>query len=266
MLALLYATTFAAAPQESVTTAQVRAAYHEAFVVVIQPTPTDTFVGALVRSQLSSLNPLAPLVSRAPYLLTYLLQHGTGFQLADLLAGPKNQARLQLSLDSALARDPRFNRLLLPLVAATLAESGRVLIGHTPPTVHTPLAIDSASAIAARFFYPDSFGPDGRLQSRICTGRNGLPPDPSDSELMIEAFVFDALRTPLDKGTFAAIQEYRDTVQSALATLPTSLSLPERLSALRSAAWTRLGHSTVVRTALAERYDSLAPLLPFRLE
>jgi hypothetical protein len=265
MLKIALAVLLATAPQESVTVAQVHASYHQAFVVVVQPTPNDTLVGALVRMNVPATNPLASLVSRAPSLLTYLLQHGTDFQLAEILIGAKNQVRLQQTLDSALQHDERFNRLLLPLVAASLATNGSVLADQSRPSVRDSIAMDSAAFIAARFFFPDNFGPDGRLQSRICTGRNGLPAGPTDSDLILEAFVFDALTTALRTGNLPAVQEYRDTVQVALAALPATLTSAERLNGVRNAAWVRLAGSTSVRSTIADRFTALAAILPFQL-
>lgn len=266
MVPLALVTLLLLAPQDSVTVAQVHEAYRDVFVVVIQPTPTDTLIGTLVRIKVPSENPLAPLVAQAPSVLTYLLQHGTGFRLGDLLAGPKTQARLQQSFDSALAQDARFNRLLLPVVAASLAENGQRLIGQDVPATRTRLALDSAATVAARFFYPDTFAVDGSVESRICTGRNGLPAVASDSELLVEAFVFDAVRTSLINDSLSALPEYREVVRTTLEALPPSLSASERLSRLRAAAWSRLGQSPRVRQALRSRYADLAPLLPFRLE
>jgi len=59
-LALTVALVAMQAPRESVTVAQVHAAYHEAFVIVIRPTPTDTFFGPLVPKRVPSQGPLAP--------------------------------------------------------------------------------------------------------------------------------------------------------------------------------------------------------------
>jgi hypothetical protein len=266
MLPFALATLLLLAPQDSVTVAQVHEAYHDAFVVVIQPTPTDTLVGTLVRKTVPPDSPMAPLVASAPYLLTYLLQHGTGFRLGDLLAGPKTQARLQQSLDSALAQDARFNRLLLPVVAASLAEDGRTLVGQRVPAARIRFSLDSAATVAARFFYPDTFAIDGTVESRICTGRNGLPPVASDSELLLEAFVFGAMRTSLFDDSLSALPEYREVVQNTLEALSPSLSASERLGHLRAAAWSQLSQSSRVRDALRSRYVALAPLLPFRLE
>lgn len=266
MLPLAFASFVLLAQPESVTVAQVHEAYHDVFVVVIQPTPTDTFVGALVRKQAPVGNPLAPLVARASGVLTYLLQHGTDIRLGDLLSGPKTQARLQRSLDSALARDSRFNRLLLPLVAASLAENGQVLVGQAMPAARTGLPLDSAVTVATRFFYPDTFALDGSVESRICTGRNGLPPSPTDSELLIEAFVFDAVSRSLVRDSLSPLGEYKEAVRTTLAALSPSLGASERLSRLRSAAWTKLGHSAALRDILRHRYADLAPMLPFRLE
>lgn len=266
MLPLTLFTLLIVAPQDSVTIAQVHEAYHDVFVAVIRPTPTDTLVGTLVRIKVPPDNPLASLVARAPDVLTYLLQHGTGLRQGDLLAGPKTQERLQQSLDSALAQDVRFNRLLLPLVAASLAENGRTLVGLNAPTSRTRLSLDSAATVAARFFYPDTFAVDGSVESRICTGRNGLPSVASDSELLIEAFVFDAVRASLFNDSLTALPLYREVVHTTLEGLSPSLGVSERLSRIRAAAWSQLSQSAQVRQALRSRYAELAPLLPFRLE
>ena len=265
MLTLGLALTLLSAPRDSVTVAQVHAAYGQVFTVIIQPAGADTLVGALVNTQIPAANPLSALVSAAPSLFTYLLQHGTDFALPDILTGPKDQARLQRLLDSALQQDERFNRLLLPLVGASLAEEGAGLTGYAPPTSRESISIDSAAFIGARFFYPDSFGPDGKLRSRICSGRNGLPEDAHDSALILEAFVFDALSTALLGGPFPAVQEYQDTVRATLAVLPPNLDSAERLIEIRKAAWTRLAASTSVKRTIEERYVILAPILPFQL-
>lgn len=261
-LALLGST--APVPPDTFTVEQVRSEY-PAFVRLWTRGSADSLRSGVLLSTPEESRWLTPLVKESQYYLMYIVQQAANVvDPGELATFGTDSVQMREFFYGRLRRDERFNALILPIISRFLTSRGGALQGYAPPPERS-VAIEQVVAAAARLFYPDNLGPDGKVkQVHICSAVNGLR-SLSNRDLAVEALAFAAVFRDKQKGPRGG--SVVGAFFSGLSAIQGQADLPAdsapRLAAIQHRSWAQMERSEALRQAVHQEYQRLAEYLPF---
>lgn len=263
-LTLLVAITFSMAPSDSVTVAQVIAAYEETFEILVHPMGDDTLFAVLVPRALEGDNPLAGFESDNGYVLTYLIQNAISFNKAELFEAEVPIEERKGSFYRALRSDQRFNEALFTAFGRYLASQGGALVGWDHTVGVRSVTWNELQRLAVRFFYPDTVTEDGKLAGHICVGINGLEDLDWDRDVLVEAFVYATIFRALREENYGLQEEFREALEAAQ-DLALSRDEETRITRAQGVVWALLARSDSIREMLRDSYELREAYMPFQI-
>jgi hypothetical protein len=175
-----------------------------------------------------------------------------------------------LSADSAyvdvLVQSVKRHRLAAPRDSAgadrggSAAAAPRDTSAALPRTVSFQRVLD----VAARFFYPDAILPNGRIQSHICVGINGIVDMEQGRDLAVEAFAYASIFHDLLTPRFHVEADFAEASRLINA-MDLSTNPSTRLQRAQGVMWGIMVRSEKLRQVLVAEYERARTYLPFRL-
>jgi hypothetical protein len=194
------------------------------------------------------------------FVLTFLIQHGLGFDLAAISGGEGDWARKAAEAEDALLNDKAFESLFGPILARYLAGKGLQLEGYSAAGETAAIPLAEVEQLAARYIYPDGLSPAGQLQVHVCTNLNGASELPLGQDLVLGAFVFAAVRNHSS--------EILPGVERAIAVAEAFATSPDpavSIARAQGAIWSHLISSGVLRRAILDEWRTQGPYFPFEM-
>lgn len=260
---------------DSLSAAEVQAAYPDFFPIEVVTLPGSTQRGiARGDARLHPDHPLAGVFDKNRHggIVSFLVQHGTGFVPLDVLRPEADSLGVVRSYYDRLREDSVFNAGLLPVVARYLTAKGGTLIGYATDEPRRVVPLQLVVDAATRFFYPHILLPDGRVGVHICVGVNGFQDVPRERrDVHVEALAFATIRREMEQERvegnhsplLAMMHEQFAEVKKG-ADLPAEPQA--RLAALQQRIWVRLAESEMLRQAILAEYERQREVLPFVID
>jgi hypothetical protein len=261
-------------PGDSVTDRDIRAAYASLVhvVVVAPPGSTDSIVNLEIGAPPDS-NLLAGFYRDHDRWLTYLVLNGRGFTLAGLDDEAPGVARarpghapasvLQRDFVRHLGADSQFNSVVVPAIAKYLRHSGIPVMSALPVAAPDTIPLDTAVALAVRFFYPD-FIMNGRIMTHVCTVINAVRELPRRNP-GLEALAYAAIMGDIGRGDSSRLGADLDPAMRLMNSLdpvgPDSVRLPRAQGIM----WGVMARSTRLREVLRSEAQREQDALTFVL-
>lgn len=263
VLFLALATRLAASPAaDTLSVDQIRTVYPDLLSLEIIQTPSGRALALDTRKPPEG-HPFAGLIHNHGGVFGYLVLHGAGFPILDVLTPTADSMTIVRSYFARLARDSVLEGRLLPVVERYLTATGSDLAGYdAPPRIRVPL-VEVVEA-AARLYYPERIEPDGTVRVKVCFLINGFLEDyPRPRNLHVEALAYASLLRDMwadDSPLRAALDaEFNQVKQEQ--DLPAEPS--SRLVELRRRIWARLARHEGLRHAVLAEYEQHQAILPF---
>lgn len=263
-LILLLTFPFTGAPSDSVTVAEVMAAYEETFQILVYPMGDDTLFTVVVPSELSGDNPLAGFQDDNGFFLTYLVGHAVSFNREEIFEANAPVEERKQTFYEALRADHPFTGALLTAFGRYLASQGGVLVGWDQTGEVRRVAEDELQRLAVRFFFPDAVTEEGKLTGHICVGINGLEDFDWERDVLIEAFVYATIFRALRDGRYGLEAEFRGALDAAQ-NLALSVDEGTMITRAQGAVWAGLDRSDNIRKMLRESYEQRKSYVPFQI-
>ena len=215
------------------------------------PVGKDSVWVALVRRGGPEASVLVRFNRDNPYVLTYLLENGTGIDQHTLLAGLAPTADAPRTLFAALSDDSTFTQTLLPMV-------NRYQGARTASVPSYPL--EDVMAFASHFLRLDADSA-GRLKFSLCAKSWQLRELPLPTSVALEAAIYSMIRPPIERDSLpSTLAVVRDVIRNA-----PRISDRRQVDSLERVLWKRVARSEDFRTVVARQIDRRAPYLPFRI-
>lgn len=163
-----------------------------------------------------------------------------------------------------VARRLAGDTALLRTLGETLERSGALPDGRRPMPEPRAVSFQRVIDVAARFFYPDSILPNGRIQSHMCAGINGIVDMQGGRDPAVEAFAFSALFHELDAPKFYLDGDFGEAARLVNA-MDLSSDPTMRLRRAQGAMWALMVRSEKLRQVLLTEYERTRSHLPFRI-
>jgi hypothetical protein len=261
MLIALGAATYAEG--DSLTARDIAASYVSIFHLNRVATPRgDTLLMVSVVPP-SPPHPLAPFVRENERWLSYLLQHGRGFELEVLVGARRDSVTLQRRFAARLAGDSTFNAVVLPAATAYLRRAGPHVTDVRAPAQKQVIPMERAIQIAVRFFYPDIITEE-RILTHVCTVINAVKELGPPRNLAFEALAFSAIMGEVTRGDSSRLEADFAPARLLMNKLDSRGTPDEvRLNRAQGVMWGLMAQSPRLREVLALEYAAKADFLPF---
>ncbi len=251
-------------PGDSVTVAQVMAAYEETFQVLVYPMGDDTLFTVVVPPELDGDNPLAGFQDDDGFFLTYLVGHALSFNREEIFEVEAPVEERKRLFYEALGNDHQFAEALLTSFGRYLESQGGVLVGWDQAGEVRRVTEDELQRLAVRFFFPDAVTEEGKLTGHICVGINGLEDFDWERDVLIEAFVYATIFRALRDGRYGLEAEFRRALDAAQG-LGLSVDEGTMITRAQGAVWAVLARSDNIRNMLRDSYELRKAYVPFQI-
>lgn len=213
---------------------------------------------------LPASDPLARLINPNRLFFNYIAAHGTHPELPQLIASARDKDAIPAAFDLLLVQDSAFNAVMVATAGRFLAPSATSVIGYDRRRPRPSFTMDEVVSVAVRFFYPDSILPDGRVQTHVCIGINGVSDLQRGRDIAVEAFVYSAIMKELKDNRHGLDSAYQ---RAAHRLNRLDLSSDNRVRLIRSqgALWTMMAQSPALRETLWADYRAQRSFLPFSI-
>ena len=272
---LVLSTQLLAAPEsDTISTEHVRAFYPEIFPAEVVSIPGhDRRFLTHPPPRPSATHLLKGITGVHMPLLRFLLVHGTGVEIGDVLLSSADSATAVRRYHERLQADSLFDQRLMPLVARYLRAQGATLSHELATYAVTPRRAVPLQAVvdaAARLYYPDQL-PDGRLGLHICTvakGLEGMPREKRDP--YVEALAYATMyRDQQHRAATKAKTELFTSLWAEWVEIHNAADLPtdkdQRIAEIRHRFWTRIARNELLRQAVLEEYERQREILPITI-
>jgi hypothetical protein len=118
--------------------------------------------------------------------------------------------------------------------------------------------------VAARFFWPDSVLPNGRIQAHVCVGINGIADMQGGRDLALEAFAYAAIFHDLRAPKFDSDADFRAAAR-LINEMDLSTDPATRLKRAQGVMLAFMLRSDKLHGALAAEYERANQYLPFQI-
>jgi hypothetical protein len=166
--------------------------------------------------------------------------------------------------DSAQLAMIMFERYL-PMISNDLNAKGSK-IDNYEPWKKPEITLDRLAGNAAKFFYPDSVHPDGRIQSHICIGFNGFKDLTDVRSVMMEAFCWSVIQPQVMAQESTPMMEDFSKATKLAGELQLSGEPETKLKRYQGVVWGQMSQSKVLRDLLLQEYEKKKHLLTFTLK
>jgi hypothetical protein len=209
-------------------------------------------------------HPLTGFVRENEHFLLYLALHATQPSFTELVEDEPSLFLLKQRYQQRTVADPVFSRVIAPTLARYLSRHNIVLAGVEVPAAVPEHDLRTVIDVAARFFYPDAVLPDGRLQSHICVGVNGMLDYVGERDLVLEAFAFSAVFRDLLASKHDVEQDYRKA-KALMNSMNLSSDPQVRLARAQGVMWGAMVGSERLRSVLLEEVQHKQSYLPLAI-
>ena len=238
----------------------VRGEYASVFNVLAVPPPSPQSLAIVVRKSPEG-SYLAAFQREHPWILTYLVQRGLGFDLAEIVSQEGDWDERVSAARLALEQDSSLESHIRPILGAFLEQRDLVLDGYRPRSHRPAIPLFELEALAARYLYPDGVSQDGTIQVHICTNFNAGSELPLSENLLASAFVFSAVRAHLDD-IMPELEEAMDMAKDMAKASDPATTIARAQGVL----WSHLIRSGALREALLAEAEASAGVFPFELQ
>ncbi len=259
---------------DSVTKSDITGAYAALVrvVVVAPPGSTDSMVLLQVGAP-PDHNLLAGFFRDHDRWLTYLVQNGRGFSLPGLdgeapggsraTPGHPAPSLLEQEFVRRLAADSQFNSIAVPAIAGYLRRHAVPVSLPVPAARIDTIPVESAVAVAVRFFYPD-FIMQGHIMTHVCSVFNAVR-ELAHRNPALEALAYSAIMGDLLRGDSSRIGADFGPATELMNSLDSGAPDSVRLARAQGAMWAAMARSTRLREVLMAEADRSRDALPFVL-